>query len=66
VRARRERLDPALGLPCRKTAPQIGLDAGGGLVALLGGLGGSFITIAESAIGTPATRSWGGTGCRAI
>ena len=28
-----------LRLPCRQAAPKIGLDAGGGLVALLGGLG---------------------------
>src|ERR1700722_2198494 len=37
--AEREGFDPAMRLPLRKTDPQIGLDASGGLVALLGGLG---------------------------
>ena len=39
VSAERERVDAAMRLPFRQAAPQIGRDAGGGLVALLGGLG---------------------------
>ena len=39
VFAEREVVDAALGLPFGQAAPQIALQAGGGLVALLGGLG---------------------------
>ena len=39
VRAQREPLDMAMRVPIRQAAPEIGLDACGGLVALLGGLG---------------------------
>ena len=39
VRAERERVDAAVRLPFRQTAPEVGLDARGGLVPLLGGLG---------------------------
>ena len=39
VRAQRERLDPTARLPFRLAAPEVGRDARGGLVALLGGLG---------------------------
>ena len=39
MRAQRERLDPTARLPFRQAAPEVGLDARGGLVALLGGLG---------------------------
>ena len=39
VSAERERVDAAMRLPFRQAAPEIGLDARGGLVALLGGLG---------------------------
>ena len=37
--AQREGVDPALSLPCSKAAPEVALQAGRGLVALLGGLG---------------------------
>ena len=39
VFAKREGVDAALSLPFSKAAPKIALQAGGGLVALLGGLG---------------------------
>ena len=42
LRAEREWLDAAGRLPFRQALPQIGLDTGGGLVALLGGLGEQF------------------------
>ncbi len=42
VSAGQEQVDTAMRLPFRQTAPQIGLDACGGLVALLGGLGEEF------------------------
>ena len=37
--AQREGVDPVLSLPCSKAAPKVALQAGRGLVALLGGLG---------------------------
>ena len=37
--AQRESVDPVLSLPCGKAAPEVALQAGRGLVALLGGLG---------------------------
>ena len=39
VRAQRKRVDAAIRLPFRDTSPQVRFHAGGGLVALLGGLG---------------------------
>jgi hypothetical protein len=35
----REGIDPAGGFPLREAAPQVVLDAGGRLIAILGGLG---------------------------
>ncbi len=37
--AQRKRADAALGFPLLKAASEVALDAGGGLVALLGRLG---------------------------
>ena len=66
-RAQRERVDAAVRLPFRQAAPQIGLEAGGGLVAFLGGLGEQLHHDRRERrrdVARPA-RS-GGTGCRAM
>ncbi len=39
VRPQRERVDAAVRLPCRQATPEVGIDACGGLVPVLSGLG---------------------------
>ena len=54
-------------LPFGQAAPQIALDAGRGLVALLGGLGEQLHDDRRRpAAGTLSSRSLGGTGLRAM
>ena len=55
-----------LRLPFGKAAPQIALEAGRGLVALLGGLGEQLHDDRRDGAGTSLSRSAGGTGCLAI
>ena len=66
VRAQRERLDAAVRLPFRQAAAKISLDARGGLVAILGGLGEQLQDDGRERGGDSFTRSPGGTGCRAM
>src|SRR5262249_23747362 len=58
----RECVDPAVGFPLCEAAPEVALDTGGGLVTILGGLGSSFMTMAETTSGTSFRRSVGGSG----
>ena len=66
VFAEREVIDPPLRLPFGQASPKVALEAGCGLIAVLGRLGEQLHDDRRDGAGTSSTRSSGGTGCRAM
>ena len=64
--AQREGIDAAPAFPCAQAPPQIGLEAGRRLVAVLARLGEQLHDDPRDGAGMPPTRSSGGIGCRAM